>query len=390
MLFYNASRHSDSEFDRNQLHQVRANFLALSEHRLSLAKEDLTDTQRLFLDVLPCLFHYNHPMLPGYCMRSTPSGLDNFTPKGHQLRQLRRLTKSFHPGSYKNQQPKLLSLFTMGSFGTLGQNDKSDIDIWLCHHPDLTTSAVIQLKQKADKICEWAKRWHLDVTVFLMNDQAFREGKRQTIDKESSGSTQHLLLLDEFIRTSIYLGGVLPAWIFLKDTHKLNYQAQLNTLLEKRLLPDKKLLDFGSIPHIPPSEYISAAIWQLYKAIESPYKSIIKLMLLEAYAKNNDENPLLSHQIQQLLITHQPNTPFEILDTDPYIHLYQFIERYLVNSQQDSRLALFRRCFFLKVLQPAVTRHGQQSLKKETIKSFIAQWGWSENTLQSLSPSDGD
>ena len=34
--------------------------------------------------------------------------------------------------------------------------------------------------------------------------------------------------------------------------------------------------------HAPAEEYFGAGLWQLYKAISSPYKSLIKTILIEA------------------------------------------------------------------------------------------------------------
>lgn len=372
-------------FDRNHLHKIRANFLSVNQFRLERAKESLTDSQRLFLDVLPALFHYNHPMLPGYCLRSTPAGLSDFQLSAQTHQQLRRLAKSFHPNRNDAQRADILSIFAMGSLGTIAQNEKSDIDLWLCYQPELSEKAIAMLQQKATKLTEWAAKWHLDTTIFLMNDRLFREGNKQAFNKEASGTTQHLLLLDEFYRTGLHLGGQLPIWFFLNEDMEKNYSKNKEELIEKRLLPDKSFIDFGPIPHIPSSEFLSAAIWQLYKAIESPHKSIIKLLIIEAYTKNPQGENLLSYQAKRFLHHHNQEDELVLQDIDPYLQSYYFIEKYLIDTQQVFRLNLLRKCFYIKIFRPAISLHAyQHPSKKQTIEALIKDWKWSQKDVNHL------
>src|SRR5690606_37279210 len=62
------------------------------------------------------------------------------------------------------------------------------------------------------------------------------------------------------------------------------YDTYRDKMLRKRFLREEDVIDFGSLPCIPANEFVGAGIWQLYKAIESPYKSVLKLLLLEVYA----------------------------------------------------------------------------------------------------------
>ncbi|MBX2809907.1 MAG: class I adenylate cyclase, partial [Cellvibrionaceae bacterium] len=371
--------------DRNHLHKVRRTFLARNEFRLNLARDTLNDAQRLFFDVLPALLHFNHPMLPGYCLRTTPAGFYNFQLTGKQSQQLRKLAKSFHPNRSNNQRADIVSLFAMGSLGTIAQNTKSDIDLWLCYRPDLSKNSIKMLEKKTEKISAWAKTLHLDMTIFLMNDQEFSAGEKQKLNKESSGSTQHFLLLDEFYRTALYLGGQLPIWLFINDDIESNYAIHTTELTEKKLLPDKKFVDFGCINNIPAGEFIIAAIWQLYKAISSPYKSIIKLLLIEAYAKYHPKKPLLSGIFKKSLHAQNNNEFFELADIDPYIQTYRFIENHLKESKQFDRITLLRHCFYFKIIQPInKKKFDKYSIKKNTINNLIKEWQWSYNDLLHL------
>ncbi|MGH1485230.1 MAG: class I adenylate cyclase [Cellvibrionaceae bacterium] len=376
---------AQNQLDRHHLHNVRSAFLSLNEARLALARESLAESQRIFLDVLPCLIHFNHPMLPGYLSRTTPSGLEDFKPTEEQVQQLHKLTRSFQNKNQSQQHARadILSLFSMGSFGTIAQNSKSDIDIWLCYRPDMDDDRLSLLEKKCGRICEWAKTLQLDVTIFLMNNQAFRLSNKLDFNKEASGSTQHYLLLDEFYRTAIHLGGQLPAWIFVHPGQEDSYNDYFKSLNQQRLLPEKKLIDFGRIEQIPASEFISSAIWQLYKAIDSPYKSIMKLLVLEIYCQNLSKPELLSTLFKKQLHSVDRRRVIHLWDADPYLQTYYFIENYLISTDQKERLEFLRRCFYFKLEQP-LTEGYKISPKSSMLLEMTKFWGWGDKHIHHL------
>lgn len=369
--------------DRHHLHNVRSAFLKLNQARLELARDSLGKVQRIFLDVLPMLFHYNHPMLPGYISRNTPSGLYGYDASEEQIQQLRRLTRSFQPNRERQAQADILALFSMGSFGTIAQNSKSDIDLWLCHRPGLDQSALLSLEKKCKSVSLWASNLNLDVTIFLMNPQTYHSEKQRDFNHDASGSTQHYLLLDEFYRTAIHLAGQLPAWIFIRSEQEPNYQNCQHALQSQRLLPDEALIDFGAIEQVPPDEFISSAIWQLYKAIDSPYKSILKLLILEIYCQGLDSTSLLStlfknqlHAVDRYRIIHH-------WDVDPYLQTYYFIEDYLLETKQTQRLEFLRRCFYFKLEQP-LTGGVETSTRSSMLLEMTKVWEWDNRYIQHL------
>jgi len=379
------SHKNTASLDRNQLQQVRKNYLALNAYRLHFARETFPENQRLYLDLLPALLHFNHPMLPGYCDRQTPAGVFQYQASEVTRLRLQRLAKSFHPNRNKNQRPDIVSVFTMGSLGSVAQNSQSDIDVWLCYRADLSDDGLRLLTQKAEKISVWATTFGIDTTIFLMNPKDFYSGANQALDKESSGNMQHLLLLDEFYRTAIFIAGQLPIWFFTTHTNAKHYLIETRKLLEDRRLPDKQMIDFGAIDRIPNGEFISAAIWQLYKAIESPYKSIIKLLLIEIYATQNQAATFLSNQFKQWLHTADFDEPLCLEFYDPFYQSYRFIESYLITTNQDHRLALVRRCFYFKVAQPAIkSKHSSGEQKKQFIRTITQQWQWDDAFIENL------
>ena len=86
----------------------------------------------------------------------------------------------------------------MGSSGTIAHSEESDFDIWLCYDPKLNREQLEKLQQKAQGIEKWAGELGLEIHFFLINPEEFRQGGASELSSESSGSAQHILLLDDF------------------------------------------------------------------------------------------------------------------------------------------------------------------------------------------------
>ncbi|MDI9730628.1 hypothetical protein, partial [Stutzerimonas stutzeri] len=53
---------------------------------------------------------------------------------------------------------------------------------------------------------------------------------------DDCGTTQHYLLLDEFYRTALWLGGRTPLWWLVPDYEEHRYDDYVATLLAKRFV----------------------------------------------------------------------------------------------------------------------------------------------------------
>lgn len=369
--------------DRKQLSLIRQRFIELNQQRCQRTAEALSERQQQFLTLLPLLFHVNHPMLPGYFSHQAACGIHHYTPSQDELHIAKTLARSF---SYNRDltasRPAIDALFVMGSMGTIAQSDTSDLDIWICHADDLPAQALADLHSKCQRISQWAEQHiHLEAHFFLMNCQSFRDGRAAQLSSEGSGSAQHFLLLDEFYRTALWLAGKVPLWWFVPASQENNYDSYTNTLLSKRFLPEKDVIDFGGLPKIPPSEFIGAGIWQLYKSIEAPHKSVLKLLLLETYASDTNSEPL-ALTFKRAIYQSTPDANA----LDPYVMIYQRLEEYLNHRAQPQRLELVRRCFYFKVNKP-LTR-GSRSLRKSwqrlLLESLVHQWHWQPHHLHLL------
>jgi adenylate cyclase class 1 len=372
----------DFKIDRSRLTQVKNNFLTFNKSRLERTSASLDYRQKIFLELISLLFHVNHPVLPGYVSSETPAGVQQYKPCKNTLKIAKTLSKSFRFQSLTNQQASIEALFVMGSIGTIGQSRSSDLDFWVCHDPKLSQDELIALQKKCDNISLWAKSLGLEAVFFLMNAGEFKRGKSSALSEESSGSAQHKLLLDEFYRTGILIAGRYPLWWFVDPDYETYYTQYSNTLLEKKFIQEKHVIDFGGLDKIDPQEFITASIWQLYKSIESPYKSILKLLLLEVYASRKSQQEILCVEFKSKIFSGKTS----IDDLDPYFLIYKANEAYLQKNNQDTRIDLLRRCFYLKVNRPLSKKPhtSPQSWQRISLQKIVQQWSWKKEHIQLL------
>jgi adenylate cyclase class 1 len=368
--------------DRKTLKTIKQRFLQVNNARLARTRSALGARQQIFLDLLPMFFHVNHPMLPGYVSHQTPCGLAEYNPDQHDIQKAQRLARSFTYRGQTTMPRQISALFLMGSCGTVAQSEKSDLDIWVCHASTLNTEQSLQLRQKSDAISRWALSMGLEAHFFLMDDEKFRLGERESLSTEDCGSAQHYLLLDEFYRTGLLLAGRIPIWWLIPPEEEIHYDYYAKTLRDKRFIRKDATLDFGGVGQIPAGEFIGAGVWQLYKAIDSPYKSVLKILLTEVYAAEFPEVEPLSTAFKRAIYNNQ----LDIDELDPYVVVYRKLEHYLLARKEFNRLELVRRCFYFKVGKALSrpSRTNSKSWQRQLMERLVAEWRWPREQLYNL------
>jgi adenylate cyclase class 1 len=264
----------------------------------------------------------------------------------------------------------------------VAQSDSSDLDIWVCHGSELNQEQRLLLRQKCDAISQWAESIGLEAHCFLMDADRFRAGEREGLSTEDCGSSQHYLLLDEFYRTSVLIAGRTPIWWLVPPEEEPHYDYYANTLRDKRFVRADDTIDFGSVGRIPAGEFVGAGIWQLYKGIDSPYKSALKILLTEVYAHEYPDIEPLSTTFKRAIYQDR----LDIDELDPYMVVFRKLEHYLESRNEPQRLALIRRCFYFKVGK-ALTRpltSPTKSWQRQLLEKLVRQWQWSESQLSEL------
>ena len=374
----------DEGIDRKVLHQLRSRFLTLNDGRYARAMEGLSTRQQSVLTLLPLFFHVNHPLLPGYVSSSTPAGVSHYEPDALALAEAQRLTRSFSYKARRGNPPQPIhGLFLMGSLGTLAQADQSDMDVWVCHDSELAPEAIAELRKKCQALEVWAASMGAEAHFFLIDPQRFKSGERDTqLSSDDCGTTQHYLLLDEFYRTAIWLAGRTPMWWLVPVYEEESYEDYSHTLLSKRFIRADEVLDLGPMAHIPPGEFIGAGLWQLFKGINSPYKSVLKLLLIEVYSSEYPSVQCLSLRFKQAVFANK----LDLDELDPYMVVYRRIEEHLLARSEPERLELVRRSLYLKVNKKLTgpARQRSNSWQRQLLERLTREWHWDERQLALL------
>ncbi len=358
--------------------------MLLNRDKLSRVRDNLTARQRDLIDALPLLFSVNHPTLPGFVSTETPIGVCDYAPNTATLRTVSRISNSFNYERHaqKHHRRAIKGLYLMGSPGTIGYSKSSDFDIWLIHDPQLKDSALAELKSKAQRIESFAASLKLEMHFFIFDARRFRRGETLSLSDESSGSSQHYLLLDEFYRSGLLLAGLKPLWWCVPPSDEHRYEDYIAEESQRKNIVTEDYVDFGGLANVPAAEFFGAAVWQLYKSIDSPYKSVLKLLLMETYAADFPNGQLLSHRYKATIV----GGKVSLNDIDPYILMYRKVEEYLTSMKDFERLELMRRSFYIKANVQLSSNLGSRvpTWQRQILQDMALAWNWSAADIRHL------
>ncbi len=368
-------------FGRKEGRLIRDRFMALRDRRLVRIKRAMHREQRQFLELLPLLFHVNHPLLPGFVNTDTPAGIADYSPSHHEILLARRHARSFAPERRALARYPIRGLYLMGSLGTLGQEAASDLDVWLCYARDLSAEGLEALTAKAERIEAWGASLGLRVYVFPMQAEAFRDGESLPLSEESSGGLGRDLLLEEFYRTNILLAGLPPLWWLVPPDKEHEYTEYTARLYRQRFVSPNAWLDFGGLDRVPAAAFYEAAHWQLHKSIAAPYKALLKLLLFEAYAADFPHVHWVSRRIKEAVFARGELEPDQL---DPYLLILDRIGEHMAARQEPARHELARRAFYVKAGQALSRRVSHADWKRRQMTTLVESWGWRRQDLLNM------
>ncbi|MCG8635788.1 MAG: class I adenylate cyclase [Desulfobacterales bacterium] len=360
------------------IHYGEAKFLNQNKLSLLTAFDIFRPNQADFFQLLPLLLHEN-PILSetDHLANSTPCGISEYLPSRETIRIADKYLGKNQVKARRSSSPYIQGLFSMGSVGSLAQTDESDIDYWVCIDERIMDRENIGLLRRKLDVLErmaWDK-FKIRVTLFLVDILKTRNNDFGGSTRESSGSAQARVLKEEFYRTMIHVAGKLPLWAVLPTTISLNYY---NLILERiaRVDVSHRYIDLGDIHAIPVNEYFGASIWQMFKWLKSPFKSVIKMALLEKYIHAYGQETLLCNQYKNEWMN--SGTHLKPGQNDSYIILLNTLIAFFLKSNDEKSANLLLTCFFLKL---GISKEGEIDntafgLRKTLLEHSLADWGW--------------
>ncbi|AQW58180.1 class I adenylate cyclase [Vibrio owensii] len=354
----------------------------LNQQRIDRALALMDSQSQQVFHLIPALLNYNHPVIPGYYDADVPYGVFGLELNELQQQFLDDTQLTIGQPLKTAEQPAILGLYTMGSTSSIGQSTSSDLDIWVCISPEMDNDQRELLTNKCLLITDWAQSQGVEANFFLMDEERFRSNRSEEMTGDNCGSSQHLLLLDEFYRSAVRLAGQRLLWQIVPPEMEECYDEYVALLCKDGYINCDEWINFGQLNRIPAEEYFGSNLWQLYKSIDSPYKSVLKAILLEAYSWEYPHTQLLSIDTKRRFFAHEP----DLYGMDAYYLMLEKVTRYLERIQDDTRLDLVRRCFYLKTheklsREPDV---GSVAWRREALSDMIAKWDWDEAVLAEL------
>ena len=344
---------------------------------IALMKEDEADVFRIF----PLLLHFNIPSLPGYIQGNVPKGIWQFEPtEEHHLLSQKLFSNKLPENDLLDSE--IIGLYAMGSTSSIGQCSESDLDIWICYSHKLAPERVELLDKKSWEITFWAESLGVELNFFLIPDNKFRIKNKSALSNDACGSSQHMLLLDEFYRSSLRVAGKCILWRQIPHQHEYHYDEYVKELRETGGINPDDWLDLGGLACVPAEELFGATLWQLYKGIDHPYKATLKTILMEAYSWEYPNTELISTSYKKSF----QEQDFYDEHLDSYCLMLSKVSDYLISTNDLQRLELVRVCFYFKTeeMMSKYSDDENTAWRRTILDKLIKQWGWTDNQIADL------
>lgn len=345
------------------------------------------------IHLVPIILHYNHPDMPCYVECEEHCSNISFFKLTEEMQTAARRSVGnfdFHEPSTRRAAHKekqvIESLLLMGSIGSAAQNVFSDYDYWVVvDESGLDGKELVLLKKKLGLIEKWAEKVGAEFHFFITDVNRVRRNDFGGANKESVGTAQAGLLKEEFYRTALHVAGKYPAWwLTPPEASDEEYRSTLKTLGESWDINPNLFVDLGNVVPITMSEIFGAALWQINKAMDSPFKSVLKMALLESLIDDSEgEAPLLCEELKKNIM----NSASPLHARDPYLLMINRLLAYYHRKNREDVVELLRKCFYNKVnvkLTAPAEKNRKQTFKEEVMSHYTDEWNWDQSTIANL------
>ncbi|NOX35835.1 MAG: adenylate cyclase [Deltaproteobacteria bacterium] len=365
------------------IHYGEKKFLKQNQLSLLTAFDIFKSKQADLFQIIPFLLHENI-VFPGIesIHEKTPFGICDYIPSLETQEVLKNYIDKENIIARPAGNYAIEGLFTIGSTGSLAQTSESDIDYWVCINEErFSFKDKKLLKKKLELLENMARnRFNIQVTFFMVDINKARNNDFGDSTIESSGSAQARLLKEEFYRTMIYVAGKIPLWAVLPTAISINYY---NSILNNVAgFPNiARYIDLGDIHAISTSEYFGASIWQMFKWLKSPFKSVIKMALLEKYIYEYGKESFLCNKYKDEWMN--SGAHLKLAQNDSYYILLKNLLQYYEISKDEQSAALLLTCFFLKlgISKDSEIENTVFGLRKILLEKCMEKWGWKKDEV---------
>jgi adenylate cyclase, class 1 len=370
--------------DAETLFYNRQSFIKFNQFKIDRTLNTLSAIDRLIFTTVPRLLHVNQEGLPGFVDdNNVPCGIMNFTMDHESIVAAEKLFPEIIIRRQENLTPVIHTALLMGSLGSIAQSKKSDLDYTLLVDKNsFTPESLILFQKKLNLIETWTwDNYHLETHFFINDHNEVRNNIFGESDSESTGSALAKLLKEEMYRTMIIVTGKVPFWLIAPvECDDERYSKLMGLIQEnKTLLKREEYIDMGNVDDISNGEFFGASIWALIKSFKSPFKTLMKMGILEDYMFTETKSNLLCHQVKQKIFNGTPHDQI-----DPYLLMFSRVQKYFQDTKEDKQVDALRAAFYLKVgtqVSGEELVKGSSHWKKIILIKMIKEWGWDDKKV---------
>jgi adenylate cyclase class 1 len=384
---------SSALVDEATLTNIHHTFERYNADKIKFLQDQLPPRKRQVFNLIPFLIHTDACELLGNkdACQMSPHGIFGYevgpeTEVSFKEAFPNKRRPPVRPRASFDPSLPIKSVTLIGSLGSIAQNPKSDFDYWICFDAEVfSRESFVYFQEKLQEIEKWAAALAgAEVHFFALDLKRVRENDFGETGGESSGSAQAKLLKEEFYRSLTLVAGQTPLWwIMPPGVDDQEYARMAEIVTRSHRVDGSRLVDMGNVHTISFGEFYGAAIWQINKTMGSPFKSILKMALLEEYIINHGERGLLCTELKQRLISNEEEIGF----LDPYVLMFERAAEYLSEKGRMEDLDLLRRSLYMKTsagLQLADFRRRDLVRKKQVMVRLVREWGWSYKHVEPL------
>lgn len=355
------------------------------QNNLSLltAYDIFKEKQAELFMLIPFLLHEN-TSFPGLeeINKETPCGIYDYVLDKETHFILKKYVNYEYTGIRKKHSINIQGLFTIGSIGSIAQTSDSDIDYWVCiNENDFTAQQLMLLTKKLEQLQLMAlEKFDTQVTFFLVDILKARNNDFGDSTTESSGSAQSRILKEEFYRTMIHIAGKVPLWSVVPTSIAVHYYNSLAKHVGN-ISSMSRYIDIGDIHAISTSEYFGASIWQMFKWLKSPFKSVIKMALLEKYIYEYGKESLLCNKYKDEWMN--SGSYLNLGHNDSYYILLKNLISYFSKAGDYDSVSLLLTCFFLKlrISKDSQIKNTVFGIRGILLEQCIDKWKWKKEKI---------
>ena len=378
---------AEKQSNAETLFYNRQAFKRFNQFKIDRTLNTLSEIDRLIFTTVPRLLHVNQEGLPGYVdEKNVPCGIMNFTMDHESLVASEKLFPNVIIRRQENLTPVIHTALLMGSLGSIAQSKKSDLDYTLLVDKNSFTPEGLKLFQKKLNLIEtWTwDNYHLETHFFINDHNEVRNNIFGESDSESTGSALAKLLKEEMYRTMIIVTGKVPFWLIAPVECDDNRYTELMEMIQNNetLLKREEYIDMGNVDDISNGEFFGASIWALIKSFKSPFKTLMKMGILEDYMFTETKSNLLCHQVKKRIFDGTPHDKI-----DPYLLMFSRVQEYFSNTKKGPEVDALRAAFYLKVGTQVTgdeLEQGSSHWKKVILIKMLKEWGWDSSKVDHI------